>query len=72
MTNKAIQLDENGAPIPTRDCCEVWGKIKHEFRWYAFDDHPDTLAMPTITGFFRVNHCPSCGAYVRNSVWKPS
>lgn len=56
---------------PTPPCCDVWPKILGAFNWFSFDDAPDSLTMPNIKHggvSWRVNHCPSCGACIRNAI----
>jgi hypothetical protein len=48
-----------------KDCCEVWPKIIHHFRWFAFAEEPEneTRIMPCLgENHWRVNFCPACGA----------
>jgi hypothetical protein len=52
-------------------CCGVLEKMP--ISWMALED--GTKCMPYIIGEdgvkYRVNHCPSCGAYVRECMIKP-
>jgi hypothetical protein len=50
-------------------CCDVWIKVMGRFDWMHFEENSDILTMPHIKSGeqrFFVNHCPSCGADVRN------
>jgi hypothetical protein len=59
-------------------CCGHFEKILREFEWFNYDDeNGDTiLLMPYLTGSdgqkYRVNHCPVCGAHVRDFKIKDS
>lgn len=63
-------------PEITADCCEVWPRILHAFRWMAFADFPELRAMPHVHGAdgtdWRVNHCPACGVELREVVVEAS
>jgi len=42
---------------------------KHLFDWYKyvdFSEGTEILLMPCLEKTLRVNHCPRCGAYVRD------
>lgn len=59
---------------PTEDCCKVWPKLWWAFYWMTTEDRLH-LVMPYMQApnsghaqKWRVNHCPSCGADVRNCV----
>ncbi len=54
----------------TKPCCEVWPKILGVFSWMAFQEQPEVLTMANINHSgtsWRVNHCPACGASVRDA-----
>ena len=56
----------------TPDCCEVWPRLRDHFAWFEFEDEPNCFVMPSLgsTGnYWRVNHCPSCGAKRRAAIW---
>lgn len=57
----------------TDHCCAMWPKIRPLLGWFMTEDEPRTRLMPVIgepiAGAPRVNHCPSCGAYVRSVEW---
>lgn len=59
----------NGQKPPI--CCGVLEKML--IAWMVMED--GTKLMPFIAGDdgnkYRVNHCPSCGKYVRNAEIKP-
>ena len=50
-------------------CCEYFTKIKDDFDWMEYiDDYGDgdkVFTMPNIRRV-RINHCPVCGANVRD------
>lgn len=58
---------------PSNDCCEWWLMFAKKFLWMVVADQPELLVMPHVvddaTGKkWRVNHCPGCGANVRDRV----
>lgn len=58
---------------PTPDCCAVWPQLWHLFNWMSPQGHDDVVLMPYAQApndatKWRINHCPSCGADVRNCV----
>lgn len=59
--------------MDSNQCCELWPRIREELFWFQLEYEPNTLVMPcldgTKPGAIRVNHCPSCGAYIRNITW---
>lgn len=56
----------------TADCCDVWPLLRPGLRWFEFADEPGAFAMASIPcdgTYWRVNHCPSCGAPRRHATW---
>ena len=56
----------------TPDCCDAWPHIAGRFSWFDLDDQPSISVMPSMLAagsYWRVNHCPSCGAPRRAAVW---
>jgi len=54
-----------------KPCCDVLEKI--DIHWMKFDD--GDKCAPYVIGkndqtMYRVNHCPSCGKYIRDIVLK--
>lgn len=69
---KVEPTSENGnSTKPPVICCGVLEKML--IAWMVMED--GTKVMPFISGDdgskYRVNHCPSCGAYVRDVQLKP-
>ena len=58
----------------SKHCCDNWPKIRPLLGWFQLAPPDGQLVMPVIgsavAGAPRVNFCPSCGAPVRNVVWK--
>jgi hypothetical protein len=55
--------------ILSTPCCDVWTQIMGRFDWMHYEKNPRIVTMPHIKSgdrLFFVNHCPSCGADVRN------
>jgi hypothetical protein len=46
-----------------KPCCEPFKKLMLHFDWYKVEGE-DLYAMPCMDKF-RINFCPSCGAYIR-------
>lgn len=47
-------------------CCDIYEELVPTFSWFKTEDN--VYLMPCIEGKdrqIRVNHCPSCGKYVR-------
>lgn len=63
-------LNKELQEFPTEPCCEVLEKL--DIYWMT---NGDEKLMPYITSIYdntlyRVNHCPSCGSYIRNITLK--
>jgi hypothetical protein len=61
------------AAVIDKDCCPLWRELIQEFRWFNYADNHDLLCMPSLgvskgIPLWRVDYCPSCGAYVRDCV----
>jgi hypothetical protein len=47
-------------------CCGTFEKYAKEFTWMTLEDYSIYL-MPHIgDDKYRINHCPTCGAEIRN------
>jgi hypothetical protein len=60
--------DAAGSP-----CCGVWPEIADTFGW--MQDGTGNRRMPYLPAngvLWRINHCPSCGRYVRDVVIRPA
>ncbi len=44
-------------------CCDAFRALIPDLKWFT-PDEGKTILMPCI-GKYRVNYCPSCGAYIR-------
>ena len=51
-------------------CCETFKKVSKSFSWFSYSGNGNSiLCMPNIQVGeikYRVNHCPSCGAEIRD------
>jgi len=60
----------------TTKCCDTWPKILGAFDWWSVSDNDEFLVMPCIQtvddsgvqSSWRVNHCPSCGTNLRDTI----
>lgn len=56
----------------TPHCCYVWPKIAGRLSWFNLSDEPHISVMPSLFAdgeYWRINHCPSCGAPRRGTIW---
>jgi hypothetical protein len=55
--------------IERATCCEVFKTLAPTFSWSKTDTGEILMPYVTVNGIhWRVNNCPSCGAYVRDIV----
>lgn len=52
----------------TKPCCDQWLVVRDVLDWYCLQEYEHIFVMPCLNGY-RVNHCPCCGAHVRDFVW---
>lgn len=55
----------------TKPCCPAMADLIPTFGWFRLNNitDEDVLLMPYIESKgikYRINHCPSCGKYIRN------